>query len=77
MLGLVFALVCGWVFLPEAAISDRAVRRAACDIRSTSLSLIRRPLSDASRNKTVLDLLSVSFRVGESFEILLVFFYNE
>ena len=47
VLGLVFALV--WVFLPEAAISDRAVKRAACDIRSTSLPLRRRPLSDAAR----------------------------
>ena len=49
VLGLALALVCGWVFLPDAAISDKAVRRAACDIRSTSVSLIRRPLSAASR----------------------------
>ena len=47
VLGLVYALV--WVFLPEAAISDRAVRRAACDIRSTSLPFMHRSLSDATR----------------------------
>ena len=49
VLGLALALVCDWVFLPEAANSDSAVRRAARDIRSASLPLMCRSLSDASR----------------------------
>ena len=47
VLGFVYAPV--WVFLPEAAISDRAVKRAACDIRSTSLPFMHRSLSDATK----------------------------
>ena len=54
VLGLVFALIC--MFLPDAAISERAFRRAAWDTRSTSPPCICKSLSDATRNKTVLDL---------------------
>ena len=62
--GLLAAFVCGALPLPAAAISDKALRRAACDIRSTSLSLILRLLNDSSKTKTVLVFFPFSFRVG-------------
>ena len=49
VLGLVLAPV--WVFLPDAAISERAFRRAVCDTRSTSPPLMCKSLSDATKKK--------------------------
>ena len=51
--GLLAAFVCGFgrLLLPAAAISDRALRRAPCDIRSTSLLLILSPLNGSSKTK--------------------------